>query len=166
MPGRIRREEFEYRRGGTLAYFAAYDVHQGRVMGRCALTTGIEPFTALIDQVMNTEPYASAKRVFWVVDNGSSHNGARSIERMHAAWPTTELVHLPVHASWLNQVEIFFSIVQCKVVTPQEFKDLEALEERLLGFQDRYNRTAIPFNWRFGRKSLHELLAAHENPAA
>ena len=84
---------------------------------------------------------------------------------MHAAWPTTKLVHLPVHASWLNQVEIFFSIVQCKVVKPQDFNELEALEERLLGVQDRYNRTAIPFNWRFGRKSLHELLerlAAHE----
>ena len=104
--------------------------------------------------------------MFWVVDNGSSHNGARSIERMQPRWPTTELVHLPVHASWLNQVEIFFSIVRGKVVKPQDFKDLEALEKRLLGFQDRHNRTAIPFNWRFGRKSLHELLerlAAHEN---
>ena len=88
---------------------------------------------------------------------------------MRTAWPTTELVHLPVHASWLNQVEIFFPIVQSKVVTPRDFTDLAALEQRLLGFQDRYNRTAIPFNWRFGRKSLHKLLerlAAHENPAA
>ena len=88
---------------------------------------------------------------------------------MRTAWPTTELVHLPIHASWLNQVEIFFPTVQGKVVKPQDFKDLDALEKRLLGFQDRYNRTAIPFNWRFGRKSLHELLerlAAHENPAA
>ena len=85
---------------------------------------------------------------------------------MRTAWPTTELVHLPIHASWMNQVEIFFSIVQGKVVTPQDFKDLDALEKRLLGFQDRYNRTAIPLNWRFGRKSLHQLherLAAHEN---
>ena len=165
-PGRIRREEFEYRRGGTLAYFAAYDIHQGRVLGRCAPKTGIEPFATLVDEVMSTEPYASAKRVFWVVDNGSSHNGIRSIDRMHDTWPTTELVHLPIHASWLNQVEIFFSIVQSKVVKPQDFKDLAALEERLLAFQDRYNRTAIPFNWRFGRKSLDELLerlATHEN---
>ena len=135
-------------------------------MGRCAPTTGIEPFTAPVDQVMTTEPHASAKRVFWVVDNGSSHNGARPIERMRTRWPNAVLVHLPVHASWSDQVEIFFSIVQSKVVTPQDFKDLEALEQRLLGFQTRYNRTAIPFNRRFGRKSLHELLerlAAHEN---
>jgi hypothetical protein len=84
-PGRVRRQEFEYRRGGTLAYLAAYDVHVGRVMGRCAPTTGIEPFNALVEQVMTTEPYASARRVFWVVDNGSSHNGARSVERMSTA---------------------------------------------------------------------------------
>lgn len=68
--GRLRRVEFEYRRGGTLAYMAAYDVHHARVMGTIADKTGIEPFTELVEKVMTTEPYASAKRVFWVVDNG------------------------------------------------------------------------------------------------
>jgi transposase len=164
-PGRVRRQEFEYRREGTLAYLAGYDVHQARVIGRCAPTTGIEPFSALVEQVMTSQPYASAKRVFWVVDNGSSHNGQRSVDRMRNAWPTAELVHLPVHASWLNQVEIFFSIVQRKVVKPQDFDDLDALARRLLAFQDRYNATAEPFDWRFTRKSLNRLLerlAAHE----
>ena len=79
-PGRIRRQEFEYRRGGTLAYLAAYDVHAARVHGRCAPTTGITPFGELVEQVMSSEPYASAARVFWIVDNGASHNGARSID--------------------------------------------------------------------------------------
>ena len=164
-PGRVRRQEFEYRREGTLAYLAAYDVHHARVIGRCAPTTGIEPFTALVEQVMTSQPYASAKRVFWVVDNGSSHNGQRSIDRMRETWPRAELVHLPVHASWLNQVEIFFSIVQRKVVKPQDFDDLDALAQRLLAFQDRYNATAEPFDWRFTRKSLGRLLerlASHE----
>jgi len=168
-PGRVRRQEFEYRRGGTLAYLAAYDVHAGKVMGRCAPTTGIEPFTALVQQVMTTEPYASARRVFWVVDNGSSHNGARSVQRMATAWRTAQLVHLPIHASWLNQVEIFFSIVQRKVVKPQDFGDLHVLSQRLLAFQDRYNATAGPFDWRFTRKSLDRHLAkiaAHEHRAA
>ncbi len=157
-PGRTRRQEFEYRRGGTLAYFAAYDVHQARVLGLCAPKTGIQPFEQLVDKVMRTEPYASARRVFWVVDNGSSHNGARSIQRMKTSWPRTELVHLPIHASWLNQVEIYFSIVQRKVVKPQDFPDLATLENRLLTFQDRYNATATPFDWRFGRTALHDLL--------
>jgi transposase len=167
--GRDRRQEFEYRRGGTLAYLAAYDVHAARVLGHCAPSTGIEPFGQLVEQVMTTEPYASARRVFWIVDNGSSHNGARSIERMHAAWPTAELVHLPIHASWLNQVEIFFSIVQRKVIKPGDFADLDALAERLLAFQDRYNAAAEPFDWHFGRKSLNRLLerlTVHEPLAA
>ena len=157
-PGRVRRQEFEYHREGTLAYLAGYDVHRARVIGRCAATTGIEPFTALVEQVMTSQPYASAKRVFWVVDNGSSHNGQRSIDRMRQAWPRAELVHLPVHASWLNQVEIYFSIVQRKVVKPQDFDDLDALADRLLAFQDRYNATAEAYDWRFTRKSLDRLL--------
>ena len=113
--------------GGTLAYFGAYDVHRAQLMGRIAPTTGIAPFTALVSQVMTTEPYASAQRVFWIVDNGSSHAGKASIARMGEAWPTATLVHLPVHASWLNQIEIVFSVIQRKVIKPADFADLDAL---------------------------------------
>lgn len=157
-PGRTRRVEFEYRRGGTLAYFAAYDVHQARVLGQIAPKTGIEPFENLVAHVMTTEPYASAQRVFWVVDNGSSHNGARSVQRMHTAWPTATLVHLPIHASWLNQVEIYFSILQRKAINPNDFTDLNQLAERILAFQDRYNATATPFDWTYTRDDLNAYL--------
>jgi transposase len=157
-PGRTRRIEFEYRRGGTLAYFAAYDVHRAEVIGTIAEKTGIAPFAELVEKVMTTEPYASAKRVFWVVDNGSSHNGARSIERMDAAWPTATLVHLPVHASWLNQVEIYFSILQRKAITGGDFKDLDQLAKRVLAFQNRYNATAEPFDWKYTRADLNDYL--------
>jgi transposase len=153
--GRTRRVEFEYRRGGTLAYFAAYDVHHARVLGQIAPKTGIEPFEKLVAEVITTEPYASARRVFWVVDNGSSHNGARSIARMHTAWPTATLVHLPIHASWLNQVEIYFSILQRKAINPNDFTDLDELSQRILGFQDRYNTTATPFDWTYTRDDLN-----------
>lgn len=157
-PGRTRRVEFEYRRGGTLAYFAAYDVHRAHLIGRIAPKTGIEPFAELVAQVMTTEPYASARRVFWVVDNGSSHNGARSVDRMNQAWPTATLVHLPVHASWLNQVEICFSIVQRKAITPNDFADLDDLAQRILAFQDRYNANAEPFDWTYTRADLNAFL--------
>ena len=73
---------------------------------------------------MTCQPYASARRVFWVVDNGSSHRGQASIDRLEDRWPTLRLIHLPVHASWLNQVEIYFSVVQRKVVSPNDFRDL------------------------------------------
>lgn len=170
-PERTRRVEFEYIRGGTLAYLAALDVHHATVMGRCAPSTGIAPFADLVEQVMTREPYASARQVFWVVDNGSSHAGAASVERIQAAWPTATLVHLPVHASWLNQIEIYFSIVQRKVIKPADFTDLTTLEQRLLAFEARYNATASPFDWRYTKNDLHaylKRLAAHEplSPAA
>ena len=166
-PGKARmmRVEHEYQRKGALAYLAAYDVHRAQVIGRMEPTTGIEPFGRLVEQVMTTEPYASADRVFWVVDNGSSHRGQASIDRMAAAWPTAQLVHLPVHASWLDQIEIFYSIVQRKVLTPNDLTDLDALAERVLAFQDRYNATATPIDWRFTRADLDRLLeriAAHD----
>jgi transposase len=156
-PRRARRVEFEYERHGTVAYLAAYDVHRAQLMGRVEPTTGIAPFTALVDQVMTTEPYASARRVFWVADNGSSHRGQASVGRMAAAWPNAVLVHLPVHASWLNQVEVVFSIIQRKVIKPADFETAEALAARLLAFQSRYNTTAAPFDWRFTRAGLNNL---------
>jgi transposase len=166
---RMMRVNHEYDRGGALAYLAAYDVHRARVFGRCEPSTGIVPFAKLVDQVMIQEPYASADRVFWVVDNGSSHRGQASIDRMRQAWPTATLVHTPIHASWVNQVEIYFSIVQRKVVTPNDFYDLNDVEARLEAFQDLYNFAARPFKWRYSRTDLEATLkriAAHEPVAA
>jgi transposase len=156
--GRARRVEFEYKRGGTLAYMGAYDVHQARLIGTVAPKTGIAPFMELAERVMTREPYASARRVFWIVDNGSSHRGPASIERMRAAWPNAQLVHLPVHASWLNQIEVVFSVIQRKVIRPADFNDLAALADRLERFAERYNQTARPFDWRFTRRDLDALV--------
>jgi hypothetical protein len=157
-PGRTRRVEFEYTRGGTLCYLGAYDVHAARLFGRVAEKSGIVPFMELVNHVMSTEPYASARRVWWIVDNGSSHNGQRSIDRMAAAWPNARLVHLPVHASWLNQIEVVFSVIQRKVIRPADFADLAELADRLCRFEQRYNQTARPFDWRFTTKDLSALL--------
>jgi transposase len=169
-PGRARamRIEHEYERKGALAYLAAWDVHRGQVIGRCEDTTGIEPFARLVEQVMTMEPYASADHVYWITDNGSSHRGQASIDRMSKAWPTAHLVHTPVHASWLDQAEIYFSVVQRKVVAPNDFFDLDQIRARLAAFEIRYNAVALPFNWKFTRRDLEDLLRrieAHENPA-
>ncbi|MFD7283612.1 IS630 family transposase [Streptomyces sp. NPDC059862] len=160
-PGQARamRVNHEYQRGGALAYLAAYDVHHAKVFGRCESKTGIVPFMNLVTQVMTTEPYASAKRVYWVVDNGSSHRGRRAIDRLATAFPNAVMVHTPVHASWLNQAEIFFSIVQRKVVSPNAFTDLTQVRDRLRAFEDRYNATAQPFQWKFTTSDLDDLLA-------
>jgi transposase len=155
---RVMRVEHEYERGGALAYLAAWDVHHARLFGRCESSTGIDPFGRLVAQVMTAEPYCSAKRVFWVVDNGSSHRGKASVDRLQGQWPTLRLVHLPVHASWLNQIEIYFSVVQRKVVSPNDFTDLAEVEARLLAFERRYQQTAAPFDWHFTRSDLDRLL--------
>jgi hypothetical protein len=157
-PGRAARVEHEYTRGGAWAYLAALDVHRATLFGRCEPTTGIVPFDRLVAQVMTQPPYRDARRVFWIVDNGSSHRGAACIRRLQAAYPTLVPVHSPVHASWLNQIEIYFSIVQRKVLTPNDFTSLAAVEARLLGFQDYYQTIAQPFAWHFTRADLAALL--------
>ncbi|MFG2250955.1 IS630 family transposase [Spirillospora sp. NPDC048823] len=156
---RTMRVEHEYDRGGALAYLAAYDVHHAQVIGLCSETTGIDPFTDLVDEVMTRQPCASARRVFWIVDNGSSHRGQAAIDRLTRRYPNTVMVHTPVHASWLNQVEIYFSILQRKVLAPNDFTDLDQVQDRLTAFEHRYNQTARPFNWKFTRADLQNLLA-------
>ncbi|MCP3770145.1 IS630 family transposase [Streptomyces sp. MAR25Y5] len=160
-PGQARamRVNHTYGRGGALAYLAAYDVHHAWVFGRTEPRTGIDPFMNLVAQVMSHEPYASAKQVFWIVDNVSSHRGQKSADRLTRAFPNAVMVHTPVHASWLNQVEIYFSVVQRKVVSPNDFTDLTQVGDRLRAFEDRYNATAQPFQWKFTTSDLDGLLA-------
>ena len=107
---------------------------------------------------MATEPYASARRVFWIVDNGSSHRGWTAASRLADAFPNAIMVHTPVHASWLNQVEVYFSVIQRKLLTPDNFTGLDQLAEQITAFEARYNHAARPFDWRFNNDHLDRLL--------
>ena len=158
-PNRPTTVEHEYFREGAWTYLAAWDVHRAKVFGRCEVKNGMAPVGRLVNEVMNQEPYKSARRVFWIMDNCSAHRGQKAVDRFRATWPNAILIHTPVHASWLNQVEIYFSIVQRKVLTPNDFSSLAELEQRLLAFQSHYERTASPFKWTFTRSDLHTLLA-------
>jgi hypothetical protein len=157
--GEGQRVEHEYERMGALCYLAAWDARRARIFDRCAPKDGIESFDALVEQFMSKHPYSRAQRVFLVLDNGSAHRGQRSIDRLQGAWPNLIVVHTPIHASWLNQAEIYFSVVQRKVVTPNDFNDLDTLERHLLAFGRRYEQIAAPFQWTFTRQDLHQLLA-------
>lgn len=161
-PGRPARIEHEYERGGALQYLAAWDVLRGYVMGRCEPKTGIEPFGRLVNQVLSLEPYRSAERLFWIVDNGSSHRGEAAKKRLHELDSRIIVVHTPVHASWLNQVEIYFSIIQRKVLTPNDFANLEAIRLRLALYEELSNQSPTPFQWKFDRTRLIALLAKIE----
>lgn len=147
---------------GALCYLAAWDARRAKLYDRCAAKDGIEPFDALVDQFMSQHPYKAAQRVFLIVDNGSAHRGKRSIDRLQGAWPNLTVVHTPVHASWLNQCEIYFSVVARKALTPNDFPDLNSLQAHLLAFGRRYEQIAAPFQWKFTRHDLNTLLAKTE----
>jgi hypothetical protein len=157
-PGRTTRVEHEYDRGGALAYLAAWDVHRARVFGRSEPITGMQPFRRLVTQVMGAEPPPPPGGCSWVVDSGSSHRGQRSIRRLQDERPNLRLIHLPLHASWLNQVEIYFSVIQRKVLTPNDCTDLAEVEARLHAFERRYEQAAQPFEWKFTREDLALLM--------
>jgi hypothetical protein len=171
-PGsRGQRVEHTYERRGALTYLAALDIgrrggRRPRVFGRSEPRGGIASFDRLVWQVMTTEPYASARRVFWIVDNGSAHRGHKAVERLERRWPNLVLVHLPVHASWLNQIEIYFSIAQRKALEPNDFKDLVDVARTLNAFERHWNEIAEHFDWRFTRDDLAKLierLTTHEH---
>lgn len=157
-PGSPMKVEHEYKRCGAWAYLAALDVHRAKLFGRCETKTGIVPFERLVAQVMSQEPYCHARRVFWIMDNGSSHRGIPCVERLKNKYPTLVAVHGPIHASWLNQIEIYFSILERKALTPNDFPSLAAVEERLIGFERYYEKIGKPFEWKFTRKDLADLL--------
>ncbi len=165
-PGKVRRVEHEYERRGYVNYLVAWDVHRAKLFGRCEARTGIASFDRLVSDVMEQEPYRSAKRVFWVVDNGSSHRGQAAVNRLQTKWPNLVLVHLPVHASWLNQVEIYFSVLQRKVLSPNENTSAEALIDTIYQFQSWYEQKAKPFEWKFTNRDLQLLLQRLHEPGS
>jgi len=157
-PHQATRVEHEYERQGAVQYLAAWDVHRAVVFGRCEPKTGKAPFGRLVDQVMDQEPYRSARRVFWIVDNGSSHRGERAAAELRVRHPRVVVVHTPVHASWLNQIELYFSILQRKVLTPNDLYNLHALIDRIRAFGERYSTLGKPFAWTFTSQELERRL--------
>ena len=120
------------------------------------------PFGRLVKQVLAEEPYRSSERLCWIVDNGSSHRGAAARKRLRQVDARIILVHTPIHASWLNQIEIYFSIIQRKVLTPNDFADLEAIRLRLALYEALSNQSPTPFQWKFDRAKLTALLTKIE----
>ena len=97
-PGKARtmRVNHDYDRGGAVAYLAAYDVHRAKVFGRCEDTTGIDPFTALVEQVMTQEPYASADGCSGSSTTAPPTAARAAIDRLAEQFPNAVMVHTPV----------------------------------------------------------------------
>jgi ADP-ribose pyrophosphatase YjhB (NUDIX family) len=152
------RTEHEYERKGVLTYHAALDVQTGRVLGAFPERNTSEAFRGFVDRVMRTPRYRSARRVYWILDNGSAHDPRSFVKWLRGRHPKARAIYLPTHSSWLNQIEVYFGIVQLKALTPSDFPSHEALRQRLEGFQEYYNLRAHPFDWRFTRADLTHLL--------
>jgi len=165
LPPAPRRPAYianDYARGGALHYLAAWDGRRGSVRGRCEPTTGSAPFGRLVQPVLAEAPYRSRERLCWIGDNGSSHRGKAAKKRLRQVDSRLMLVHTPIHASWLNQGESYFSIIQRTVLTPNDFANLEAVRLRLALYEELSNQCPTPLQWKFDRTKLAALLAKIE----
>jgi transposase len=144
-PHRIERLSHEYKRNGTASLLAALEVHSGQVRGESIRRNNSETFIRFLRRLLQIYP---DKELYVVLDNGSSHRSKKTL-----AWVTKKKrLHLkftPTHASWLNQIEIWFGILTRKVVRRGIFKSREELVAKLMNFIEAYNKEARPFQWTY-----------------
>jgi transposase len=152
-PGRRTRREFEYRRHGTAVLYAGLNVHDGQVTGWVTDSTRAENFIAFLADLVAATP--AGLQVHAIVDNLSAH-GTPAVEEFLDR-PEHHHVFLhrtPTHASWLNQVELFFSILQRRLIRYGEFSSVDDLATKVIAFINDYNRRARPFRWTYDGRPL------------
>lgn len=150
-PGQVERRSFEYKRNGTASLYAALAVHQGEVIGQCASRHRHQEFLDFLRFLVRTYP---DRELHLIVDNLSAHKHQtvnRWLRRHHRV-----LLHFtPTHASWLNQVELWFSILSRKVIRRGIFPSVKALVQAIMDFIERYNQEGRPFTWTFTPERLY-----------
>jgi len=150
-PGKPARRDSEYIRNGTQNLFAALEVHAGSVSGMTAPTRNRFDFLAFLDQLEAEVP--AGQQVVCILDNLSTHK-TQEVEDWLDEHPGWKFVFTPKHASWLNQVEIFFSILARRLLRHGAFTDPDDLATQMLAFVEHYNLTAKPFAWTYTGKVL------------
>lgn len=156
-PATSGRYEFSHDRPHERrVYLALREVHTGYVYGEVQPTSGQEPFHQLLTHYLRLERTQAVERLFVILDNGSAHHPSTAPARLTALDARLTAVHLPNHSSWLNQIELYFSLLKRKALTPLDFPDAAALETRILEFQEYYNQSARPFQWRFTVTNLQD----------
>ena len=151
VPGASRRQEFEYKRHGTAVLFAGLNVHEGTVAGWVTNSSRsvnfVEFLADLVDQT------TTGLELHCIVDNLSAH-GTPGVEAFLDEHPHVFLHNTPTHASWLNQVELFFSIMQRRLIRYGEFDSVDNLADRIIEFINNYNKAARPFRWTYDGRPL------------
>ena len=154
------RVEHEYRRAGALNLHAAFDTRTGEVIGICRKRKRQIEFIELLDDIDRRTP-SSVTSIHVVCDNNRTHK-AKDVQRWLAAHPRFQFHFTPVHCSWMNQVEQWFSILQRKRLGVENFADLDVLESKILSFIDEWNEVAHPFRWT--SKSFDKVLKSIDDP--
>lgn len=155
QPDRPLRVEHEYQRKGALNLFAAFDTRTGKVYARTAERKRQVEFLAFLEQLDREVP-AEKTTIHVVLDNLPMHKG-KQVQAWLTRHPRFVFHHPPVHCSWMNQVEQWFSILQRKRLVIADFADKAMLAERLLAFVSQWNEHAHPFNW--STKSAAKVMA-------
>ncbi len=151
VPGIPARREFEYRRHGTAVLFAGLDVHDGGVAGWVTDSTRSENFVEFLGDLVAQTP--AGLDLHCIVDNLKTHS-TEHVKRFLAANPHVHLHFTPTHASWLNQVELFFSILERRLLRRGEFASIDELAQRVIAFIKDYNRRATAFRWTYDGRPL------------
>jgi transposase len=152
-PGIPVRREFEYRRNGTASLFAALDVHEGTVAGWVTDSTRSANFVAFLQDLVDQTP--AGMELHCIVDNLSAHGTPLVEEFLDRPENSHVFLHnTPTHASWLNQVELWFSIMERRLIRHGEFDSVENLTQRIIEFINAYNRNAKPFRWTYAGRPL------------
>jgi transposase len=151
LPGRRVRREFEYQRNGTAVLFAGLNVHDGELAGWVTDSTRTDNFVEFLADLDRLTP--AGMELHCIVDNLSAHF-TRKVEAFLDERPRIFLHNTPTHASWLNQVELFFSILQRRLLRYGEFDSVDDLADRIINFINDYNRRAKPFRWTYDGRPL------------
>jgi transposase len=152
---RPNRVEHEYKRAGALNLFAAFDTRSGQVYGHCYERKRQREFIAFLEQ-LDREIAETTKTIHLVCDNVSTHHG-RDVRKWFAKHPRFVVHFTPVHCSWMNQVEQWFSIFQRKRLRIADFASKEHLQAKIEQFIGEWNQHAHPFNW--STKSVAKVMA-------
>jgi len=150
-PGRRARREFEYVRHGTVSLMAAMNVVDGTVLGKIIERNDSATFIEFLTEIDAAIP--PDLDIYLVMDNGSSHT-SKATKAWLAAHPRFHVTRTPAHASWLNMVEIWFSILTRKILRRGEFASREQLADKIIEFMCDYDDTARPFRWTYDGRPL------------
>lgn len=152
-PGNPARREHEYVRNGTQCLFACLKVKEGDVLGMPSKTRNRHDLIRFLNQLDTEIPIVAGQKIVAVSDNLSTR-GTQEVTDWLAEHPRWSFQFTPTHASWLNQVEIFFSIAYRRLLKHGAFTSEQDLAEQMLAFIETYNQTAKPFKWTYTGKVL------------